>query len=131
VEWFSPEGIHIDWYAADCSLTCFFGAPTRDKLLAGDDLSAGGIEGEPRHVLIMAHAGSAPRTFRFPEPPILRGLRWRVFVQTAADPPDDIHPDATGPLFDTELPWLMPERSLLCLVAEPRRASASVAVSAP
>jgi len=26
VEWFSPEGHHIDWYAADGSLTCFFSA---------------------------------------------------------------------------------------------------------
>ncbi|MFM8708697.1 MAG: hypothetical protein ACKOHK_11635, partial [Planctomycetia bacterium] len=26
VEWFSPEGSHVDWYAADSSLVCFFGA---------------------------------------------------------------------------------------------------------
>jgi glycogen operon protein len=119
VEWFSAEGVHIDWYSADCSLTCVFGAPTREKLLAGDDLTAGGIEGAPRHVMVMTHAGSLPRGFRFPESPAIRALAWRVFVQTAAAPPADVLPDGTGPLIDVDRPVELPARSLLCLVAEP------------
>jgi len=119
VEWFSPEGVHIDWYAADCSLTCVFGAPSRDALPAGDDLAAGGIDGVPRHVMVMAHSGSLPRSFRFPESPAVRAAPWRVFVQTAATPPHDVLPDGSGPLVDVERPLEMAARSLVCLVADP------------
>jgi glycogen operon protein len=119
VEWFSADGVHIDWYAADCSLTCVFGAPTRDALLAGDDLAAGGIDGVPRHVMVIAHAGSLPRSFRVPESPAVRALAWRVFVQTAMEPPHDVLPDGTGPLVDVERPLELAARSLVCLVADP------------
>jgi len=120
VEWFSPEGHHIDWYAADGSLCCLFGAPTRERLLAGNDLASGGISGTPRHVLIFAHAGSLPRTFDFPRPPAIRSLEWRAFVNTGNEPPDDIYPDGTGPVVDPGQPVLLAARSLLCLVADPQ-----------
>jgi glycogen operon protein len=118
VEWFSPEGDHIDWYAADCSLTCCFGAPGRETLLAGPDLAAGGIDGVPRHVLLMAHAGSLPRTFSFPKSPPLRTLAWREFIDTGKTPPEDVFPEGGGPIVDVERPLVRPDRSLLVLVAD-------------
>ena len=121
VEWFSPEGAHIDWYAADASLTCFFGAPTAEELARNPEPAAGGNEGTPRHVLIFAHAGSLPRTFTFPDSEPLRALEWRFFVQTAAPPPADVFPAADGPLVDVSAPLVLPERSLVCLVADPAR----------
>ena len=119
VEWFSPEGNHVDWYAADASLVCFFSAPDRQRLLNEDDLSAGGIKGEPRHVLLFSHAGSEPRTFQFPVPKPLRSLAWRTFIDTAAPPPHDI---ASGPgrLVDVTHPLELTDHSLLCLVADVR-----------
>jgi hypothetical protein len=119
VEWFSPEGVHIDWYAADGSLACCFGAPTAEQLRDDADPGAGGSAGTPRHVLIFAHAGSAPRTFRFPDSPAIRGLAWRVFIDTGRQPPHDIHPAGDGPAVDPEEPLTLPERSLVCLVADP------------
>jgi len=118
VEWFSPEGAHIDWYAADGSLACCFGAPTAEQLRGSADPAAGGTAGDPRHVLIFAHAGSTPRTFRFPDPPALRRLKWRVFIDTGRPSPHDIHADGAGPTIDPELPLELPERSLVCLVAD-------------
>jgi isoamylase len=118
VEWFSPEGNHVDWYAADASLTCFFGAPSDAKLHAAADLAAGGIEGTARHVLIFCHAGALPRTFHFPQSPVIADLPWRVFVETAKQPPLDIHPNATGPLVNVSKPLELAERSLVCLVAD-------------
>jgi hypothetical protein len=118
VEWFSPEGEHIDWYSADGSLSCFFGAPCREKLLAGPDIAAGGIDGVPRHVLLMAHAGSLPRTFAFPQSAPLRALAWRVFLDTGRPPPHDIVPDNAGSAIDLERPLERPERSLMVLVAD-------------
>ncbi len=118
VEWFSPEGIHIDWYAADGSLSCLFGAPSPDKLRHQDEPAAGGIAGTARHVLIFTHAGSLPRTFQMPTSPLVRSLPWRLFVHTGQQPPQDIFPDASGPLVDVEAPFELPERSLVCLVAD-------------
>ena len=118
VEWFSPEGNHVDWYAADASLTCFFGAPSDAKLHNAADLSAGGIEGTARHVLIFCHAGALPRTFHFPQSPVIADLPWRVFVDTSKRSPHDIHPENTGPLVNVSKPLELPERSLVCLVAD-------------
>jgi isoamylase len=118
VEWFSADGSHIDWYAGDSSLCCFFGAPSIEKLLADNDLPAGGIEGVARHVFIVAHSGSLPRTFRLPAAPALTALPWRLFLDTAKPAPDDIHPGGQGPAINFEQPLELPERSLVCLVAD-------------
>jgi glycogen operon protein len=108
VEWFSPEGVHIDWYAADGSLACFFAAP--DAREVGD--------GVPRHVLVFAHAGSAPKTFLFPQAEPLRALPWRSFIDTGRPPPADIHPAGEGPLIDVRLPLELSDRALVCLLAD-------------
>ena len=119
VEWFSPDGAHVDWYAADASLVCFFGAPGRERLLAESDVAAGCVEGRPRHVLIFTHAGSLPRLFHLPRPVAIAGLPWRLFVDTGRSAPDDIHADGQGPIVDVTKPLELVERSLVCLVAEP------------
>jgi glycogen operon protein len=119
VEWFSPEGVHIDWHAADASLTVLFGAPASDELASGPDVAAGGNEGTSRHVLIFAHAGSLPRSFQFPRSDPLRALSWRLFVHTGHRPPDDVYPDGDGPPVDASMPLVLPERGLVCLVADP------------
>jgi glycogen operon protein len=118
VEWFSPAGTHVDWYAADASLVCFFGAPTPAKLLEEDDIAAGGIAGTPRHVLLFAHAGSLPRLFHVPTTPLIARLPWRLFADTARGAPDDIHADGRGPFIDVTQPFELAERSLVCLVAD-------------
>jgi glycogen operon protein len=119
VEWFSPDGTHVDWYTADASLVCCFGAPTPERLAGEDDEAAGGWAGTPRHVLIFAHAGSLPRAFAMPRSPAIRSRRWRLFVDTGHAAPDDIHPDGRGPLVDNEKPLELPPRGMVCLVAEP------------
>ena len=117
VEWFSPEGSHVDWYAADASLVCFFGAPDRQRLRHEDDRSAGEPVGVPQHVLLFSHAGSEPRTFQFPAAEAVRRLPWKKFVDTAAAPPADA---ASGPskLIDITQPLELMDHSLLCLVAD-------------
>jgi isoamylase len=121
VEWFSPEGLHIDWYAADGGLVCLFGAPSREN----PDAAAGGVEGVARHVLFFTNAGSEPRTFRVPQPAAVRSLPWRLFVHTGQNPPDDVFVDARGPVIDVEQPLELPPRTLVCLVADANSAVAT------
>jgi len=92
-------------------------------------VAAGGIDGVPRHVLVMAHAGSLPRTFRFPVSPALRALRWRVFVDTGLPAPGDVQPDAAGPAVDVEAALERPARSLLVLAADAGGAAAAKPVA--
>jgi len=105
VAWYDPRGATVDWSRDSHSLTCFFGAARKN--------------GEPedgRHVLIFCHAGWYPQDFVVP--PSLRKLNWRLFVDTAADSPDDVYPEADGPP-PPKGPIGLIERSLLCFVAEP------------
>ncbi|MEO1992686.1 MAG: alpha-amylase family glycosyl hydrolase, partial [Pirellulales bacterium] len=117
VEWFTPEGVHVDWCAADTSLTCFFGAPSNEKLHTPVDVSAGGTEGIPQHVMILCHAGNEHCEFSFPQSTVLRNLQWHVFINTAKPSPHDILPGGTGPLVDACAPIDLVDHSLVCLVA--------------
>ena len=51
----------------------------------------------------------------------MRRLAWRVFIDTAKAPPADVHPDAGGPAVDVDQLLNLPERSLVCLVADVAR----------
>ncbi len=117
VEWFTPEGMHVDWCAADTSLTCFFGAPSNEKLHTAIDLSAGGIDGVPQHVMILCHAGNEHCEFAFPQSAVLKDLQWHSFINTAKPAPYDIIPGGNGPLIDTSSPITLVDHSLVCLVA--------------
>jgi glycogen operon protein len=124
VEWFGAGGEPIDWHAADGGISCFFAAPTRERLVAGNNLEAGGIAGVPRHVLIVAHAGSEPASIVLPQPATVRSLPWRLFVHTGQPAPNDIFADGLGPLVDMTKPLELPGRSLVCLVANATEATA-------
>ncbi len=124
VEWFGASGEPIDWHAADGGISCFFAAPTRERLVAGNNLEAGGIAGVPRHVLIVAHAGSEPASIVLPQPATVRSLPWRLFVHTGQPAPNDIFADGLGPPVDMTKPLELPGRSLVCLVANATEATA-------
>ncbi|MFM7244694.1 MAG: glycogen debranching protein GlgX [Planctomycetaceae bacterium] len=124
VAWFGPDGRSIDWHAADGGISCFLAAPTPERLIAGNNLEAGGVAGVPRHVLVMAHAEATPAAFSMPDPPLIRSLPWRLFVHTGRPSPHDIFGDGRGPLVDVTQPLDLPGRTLVCLVASPAEAVA-------
>ena len=47
------------------------------------------------HVLLFIHTGTDARHFIVPAP--ARNLAWRLFLNTAADSPDNIYPSLDGP----------------------------------
>jgi glycogen operon protein len=82
VSWFGADGLGVDWSGPHKSLVCILGT-------AGlDDPSA-------RYIMLMLHAGGDSQEFAVPAP--ARRLPWRLFVDTAAESPADIHPAANGP----------------------------------
>ena len=104
VSWFSPEGHLADWHLNAHSLTCIFGAATRNDQVIG------------RNVMMMFHASGQACEFTVPE--IARPIRWRKFIDTWEEPPGDIYPNAEGPLLKAKRITLGPQ-SLMVYVSEP------------
>ena len=116
VEWFAADGGPVDWYAGDAALACFLGAP--EPAGPRDDDGLGGMAGMPRHVLLFVNASGDSRAFRVPRDGPIPRLSWRLFIDTAAAPPADIHADGRGPLIDPGAPIEVVSRGLVCLVAD-------------
>jgi isoamylase len=102
VSWYNPDGKHVDWHTNGPSFTCVFG-------------TSGLSDPAARAVMFMLHAGGEPH--RFVVPPAVAGLNWRLFIDTSAEPPHDIYPDADGPHLGPE-PILLQNHTLQCYVAE-------------
>lgn len=80
VNWFSPLGTAADWTSSDRALMCLLIAP----------------HGDGKNILFLFNA--APEEQQFILPAIAKGTKWRKFVDTSNDSPEDIYPHADGPL---------------------------------
>ncbi len=123
VAWFNRLGRDVDWRGlTDQSLVCVFGAPTlidpteRDRRHANVRTAAGHRQNLPRHVMLLLNPNAEPRDFVVPE--LVRAIKWRRFIDTAAKSPEDIFPAFDGPPPPVRGPILVAERSLVCFVAE-------------
>jgi len=102
--WYNAAGEPVDWNSGDPSLVWLLAAAPREDLLR-----------EPNHhVLTMFHAGGDPRPFVVP--PNVRHLAWRQFINTAAEPPDDVYPGLDGPGPRDDGVVELEGRSLVCFV---------------
>jgi glycogen operon protein len=102
VSWFGTDGKPVHWEKTFHSLICLLGT--------------GGIE-DPlaRPVMILLHSGGAPQ--RFTLPANARAIPWRLFVDTAAESPGDIYPEADGSAFPASGTLLLDHHTLRCYVA--------------
>ncbi|HUY31477.1 MAG TPA: glycogen debranching protein GlgX [Pirellulales bacterium] len=104
VSWFSADGGAVAWEQSDASLVCLFGAWPA----SGPDSAVA------RHVMLLVNAGESPREFHLP--PLARDIEWRLFVDTGAESPKDVYPEADGPAPKAGARTLI-ELSLACYVA--------------
>lgn len=106
VSWFSSLGVAVNWNGDDLSLICLITPPGREE----DPHRLG------REVLLLVNANPQPREFILPA--VAKGISWRLFADTAADPPHDIFPALDGPPLPKSHKLLLTGRSLCCYVAE-------------
>ncbi len=102
VSWYAPDGTPIDWNHTNQSLTCVLGTSGLDDPAA-------------RHVMIMVHGSAHPQVMAVPA--AAANIPWRLFVDTAAEPPDDVYPQTDGPAPD-QSPMTLEGHSMRCYVAE-------------
>jgi isoamylase len=102
VSWYGPDGKPIDWNANGPSLTSIFS-------------TAGVTDPAARAVMFMLHAADQPLEFRTPA--AAAGQKWRLFIDTAAEPPGDIYPEADGPILEDHAD-VLDGHTLRCYVAE-------------
>jgi isoamylase len=102
VSWFNPDGTPVNWATPGSSLTSVFG-------------TSGVTDPAARAVLVMLHSGARPQEFQ--PPTVAANVSWRLFIDTAAESPDDIYPDADGPTLGAE-PVVLDSHTLRCYVAE-------------
>ena len=103
VSWYGATGEPVDWQATYHSLVCLFGTSGIDDPAA-------------REVMILMHAGQSPQAFNIPSP--AGQLRWRLLLDTEAESPNDIYPEADGPLLKTGSVVTLDHHAMRCFVAE-------------
>jgi len=117
VSWFEPSGQNVDWSNGEQGLICVFGAPAQAVERAVEPARAGARNPpeKARHVMIMLNPIGQPRDFVVPQ--LVRTIKWRKAIDTAAETPADIFPAGDGPEPPVVGPIRLAERSLVCYVA--------------
>ena len=85
VAWFGPAGTAVDWHGGDLALICLLAKPAAEE----DPVEAG------RDLMILFNSNYRPRRFLIPTH--AKERRWRLFLDSSAEPPRDIHAKCDGP----------------------------------
>ncbi len=98
-------GAPVNWDSPARSLVCLLAASPP----ADDDAPP------THHILFMYHGGVDAKTFRVPA--LARSASWRLFIDTAAESPVDVHPELDGPRFPANGKIRLQSHSLVCYMA--------------
>lgn len=106
VSWYNPLGVAVDWNSDLLALIAILTPPVPEE----DPQQLG------HSVMLLINSTSTAREFIVP--PIAKGVKWRLFIDTAAESPKDIYPDCNGPPMPTTNRLMVKDHSLCCLVAD-------------
>ena len=99
ISWFAPAGGEVNWN--DAAMTVLLAAVPEEieTALAADPLRNFGKDAKPsgHHLLMMFNASHDERKFAFPAVTLRSEWEWRLFLDTAADEPNDVFPHCDGP----------------------------------
>jgi glycogen operon protein len=106
VSWYNALGVAVDWHSDILAFIAILTPPH--------------VEDDPQHlgrsVMLLANSTNSPREFIVPA--IAKGVKWRLFADTAAESPNDVYPDFDGPLLAVTRRMMLKEHSLCCFVAD-------------
>ena len=109
ISWYGALGGSVPWnHGLERSLTCLLSAvpPTAE------------YEGSTYHILIMFHGSWESKDFYFPA--VCQNFSWRLFIDSAAESPNDVYPDETGPKPNLNAPIRFLPHALRVYLAESR-----------
>jgi glycogen operon protein len=106
VSWFNSLGVAVDWQSEDLALIAVLTPPNADA----DPVHEG------RAVMLLVNGTRSMREFIVPA--IAKGVKWRLFVDTAASSPKDVYPGLDGPQLPVSFKVTLKPHSLFCYVAE-------------
>ena len=106
VAWFGPHGHEADWESPHLALICLLSAPEVTDA----------AEETGHDILLLFNSTPDPCEFHFPA--VTRNITWRLFIDTANQPPHDIYPDLDGPLAPRSHRVTLTYRSFAAYVAE-------------
>jgi glycogen operon protein len=106
VSWYSALGVAVDWHNDLLALIAILTPPNAEE----------DTEGLGRSVMLLINSTNMPREFIVPA--IAKGVKWRLFVDTAAESPNDIFPEYNGPPLAVTRRMMLKEHSLCCFVAD-------------
>ncbi len=110
VSWFSALGTGVNWTGGDSTLMCLLTAIEQHE----DPRRAA------RDILLMINGTN--RTRQFILPPVTRGPKWRMLLDTSAKSPRDIYPNCSGPPPARSGRMMRVAHSLRCYVSSPASA---------
>jgi len=105
VSWYAEDGSPLDWGQHDLSMVAYIAAPSRIE----------DPEGLGRDVVMMFNSTGQDRKHVLPD--IGRGMKWNLFIDTAAESPRDIFPNLRGPMPPSNRTVAMPCHSLKVYVS--------------
>jgi isoamylase len=105
VSWYNPLGVAVDWSSDVLALIAIL-TPAKPE----DD-----PQGLGHSVMLLVN--STPNSREFIVPAIAKGVKWRLFSDSAAESPKDVFPDLDGPPLPTTNRITLKEHSLCCFVA--------------
>ena len=100
VSWFAPSGKPLDWAQDELAMMAYIAAPSR-----ADD-----PDGLGRDLILMFNSTGQTRDYQMPG--VGRGMKWNLFVDTAAESPGDIYPESNGPMPPSTRIVEMPHHSM-------------------
>jgi glycogen operon protein len=105
VSWYTGNGDPLDWGQQELAMMAYIAAPSRIN----------DPEGDGRDLIMMFNSTGDDREFHLPE--IGRGVQWNLFLDTAAESPNDIYPDVDGPVAPNNRMISMPCHSMKVYVS--------------
>ncbi len=105
VAWYKPDGEPQDWVEGNHTLGCFINGRSAESGRPADD-----------DIFIIYHSGEASIRFRLPRPK--RSRRWRLAVDTSAEPPGDIYLSGMEPAVENQREYNVSPLSVVALVGK-------------